>query len=154
MKPLTEQSDETWELGVISQVDGANPSPFERPGRVEVVMGREPEEDEVPMTGWVMVRGKRECQEETEKEEMETPEGRRRKQMIQYPYLTWLLREWWGEEDERARGLSQKIAEGRVEEKGEEEKIKRIMAGEKCEVEKWLEREGMGKLEVEKILSN
>ena len=49
--------------------------------------------------------------------------------------------------------MSRKIAEGR-EEKGEEEKIKRSFAGKKCEVEKWLEREGMGKLEVEKILSN
>ena len=140
-----ELSDETWELGVISQVDGANPSPLERPGRVEVVTGREPEEDEDPMMGWVMVGGKRECQEETEKEETETPEGRRRKQMIQYPYLTWLLREWWGEEDERAKDLSWKIVEGR-EEKCEEEKIKRLFAGKKREVVKWLEREGMEKL--------
>ena len=151
---VPELSDETWELGVISQVDGANPSPFERPGRVEVVTGREPEEDEVPMMGWVMVGGKRECQEETEKEETETPEGRRRKQMIQYPYLTWLLREWWGEEDERSVDLSRKIAEGEYEEKSIEEQIKRGFAGKKREVEKWLEREGVGRLEVEKILSN
>ena len=148
---MTELSDETWELGVISQVDGANPSPFERPGRVEVVTGREPEEDEVPMTGWVMVRGKRECQEETEKEEMETPEGRRRKQMLQYPYLTWLLREWWGEEDERARSLSQQIAEGR-EEKKCEEVARSLYAGKKSKVAKWLVREGMGKFEAMKIL--
>ena len=138
-------------MGVISQLDGANPSPFERPGRVEVVMGREPEEDEVPMTGWLMVRGKRECQEETEKEEMETPEGRRRKEMLQYPYLTWLLREWWGEEDERARNLRQKIAEGREEKKCEEE-IKRVFEGKKREVVKWLMGEGMGKFEAEKLV--
>ena len=144
-----ELSDETWELGVISQVDGANPSPFERPGRVEVVTGRDPEEDEVPMMGWVTVGEKRECQVETEKEETETLEVRRRKQMIQYPYLTWLLREWWGEEDERARDLSRKIAEGREEKKCEEE-IKRLFEGKKREVVKWLEWEGMGKLEAEK----
>ena len=35
-----------------------------------------PEEGEDSMTGWVTVRGK-ECQVETEKEEMETPEVRR-----------------------------------------------------------------------------
>ena len=37
--------------------------------------GREPEEEEVLMTGWVMGQGREVCQEETE--EMKTPEDRR-----------------------------------------------------------------------------
>ena len=59
METVTEL-DETWEFGVISQVDGANPSPYKRPGRRYEVEGEEPEED--PMKGWVMVQGKA-CQE-------------------------------------------------------------------------------------------
>ena len=39
--------------------------------------GGEPEEEEDLMTGWVTVQGKRECQVETETEEMKTPEARR-----------------------------------------------------------------------------
>ena len=44
------------------------------------------------MMGWVMVRGNRACQEETETEEKLTPEEERRKEMMKYPYLTWFLR--------------------------------------------------------------
>ena len=39
--------------------------------------GREPEVEEDLKTGWVTVQGKRECQVETETEEMETPQARR-----------------------------------------------------------------------------
>ena len=67
------------------------------------------------------------------------------------PYLTWLLREWWGEEDERASSLRQKIAEGREEKKCEEE-IKRVFEDKKREVVKWLMGEGMGKFEAEKLV--
>ena len=59
---------------MLLQTDGANPTPHERPGRIWEVEGREPEVEEDLRTGWVTVRGKRECQEETE--EMETPEAR------------------------------------------------------------------------------
>ena len=57
---------------MLLQTDGANPTPHERPGRRWEVEGRRPEEGEDSMTGWVTVRGKKECQEE-----METPEARR-----------------------------------------------------------------------------
>ena len=88
-----ELTDETWELGVISQVDGCNPSPYERPGRRVEVEGEEIEPEECdPMKGWVMVGGRKVCQEETETEEMWTPKEERRKLMEKYPYLTWLLR--------------------------------------------------------------
>ena len=83
MQPLTEQSDETWELGVISQVDGANPSPYGRPVRRYEVEGEEmePGQECDPMMGWVTVRGRKACQEETETEEKSTPEEERRKQI-------------------------------------------------------------------------
>ena len=57
---------------MLLQTDGANPTPHERPGRRWEVEGREPEEGQDSMTGWVTVQGK-ECQEETETEEMKTP---------------------------------------------------------------------------------
>ena len=62
---------------MLLQTDGANPTPHERPGRRWEVEGREPEVEEDLMTGWVTVRGKRECQVEMETEEMKTPEARR-----------------------------------------------------------------------------
>ena len=62
---------------MLLQTDGANPTPHERPGRRWEVEGREPEVEEDLRTGWVTVRGKRECQVETETEEMKTPEARR-----------------------------------------------------------------------------
>ena len=61
---------------MLLQTDGANPTPHERPGRRWEVEGREPEVEEDLRTGWVTVQGKRECQVETETEEMKTPEAR------------------------------------------------------------------------------
>ena len=62
--------------------------------------GREPEEEEDLMTGWVTVQGKRECQEETETEEMETPEARRIVDPVPNPPLREVAEDlrkakWW-----------------------------------------------------------
>ena len=74
------------------------------------------------------VWGKRECKE--------TPEERRKKKMLQYPYLTWLLRKLWGEKSELTKYWRQEIAEGKKEEKKCEEEIKRLFEGKKREVVK------------------
>ena len=62
---------------MLLQTDGANLTPYTRPGRTSEVEGRMPEEGEDSMTGWLTVRGRKECQVETETEEMETPQARR-----------------------------------------------------------------------------
>ena len=62
---------------MLLQTDGANLTPYTRPGRTSEVEGRMPEEGEDMRTGWVTVRGNKECQVETETEEMETPQERR-----------------------------------------------------------------------------
>ena len=62
---------------MLLQTDGANLTPYTRPGRTSEVEGRMPEEGEDMRTGWVTVRGNKECQVETETEEMETPQARR-----------------------------------------------------------------------------
>ena len=62
---------------MLLQTDGANLTPYTRPGRISEVEGRRPEEGEDLRTGWVTVRGNKECQVETETEEMETPQARR-----------------------------------------------------------------------------
>ena len=62
---------------MLLQTDGANLTPYTRPGRTSEVEGRMPEEGEDMRTGWVTVRGNKECQAETETEEMETPQARR-----------------------------------------------------------------------------
>ena len=62
---------------MLLQTDGANLTPYTRPGRISEVEGRRPEEGEDMRTGWVTVRGNKECQVETETEEMETPQARR-----------------------------------------------------------------------------
>ena len=62
---------------MLLQTDGANLTPYTRPGRTSEVEGRMPEEGEDLRTGWVTVRGNKECQVETETEEMETPQARR-----------------------------------------------------------------------------
>ena len=61
---------------MLLQTDGANLTPYTRPGRISEVEGRRPEEGEDLRTGWVTLRGKKECQVETEMEEMETPQAR------------------------------------------------------------------------------
>ena len=63
---------------MLLQTDGANPTPYTRPGKISEVEGRRPEEGEDTMTGGLTVRGKKECQVETETEEMETPQARRK----------------------------------------------------------------------------
>ena len=62
---------------MLLQTDGANLTPHTRPGKRWEVRGRLPEEGEDLRTGWVTVGGKKECQVETETEEMETPQARR-----------------------------------------------------------------------------
>ena len=62
---------------MLLQTDGANPTPYTRPGKIWEVRGRMLEEGEDLRTGWVTVGGKKECQVETETEEMETPQARR-----------------------------------------------------------------------------
>ena len=69
-------------MGVISQVDGANPSPFERPGKRHEVEGYEPEEEEDPMKGWVTVRGKRVSGGDGDGGDVDTREERRK--MLKY----------------------------------------------------------------------
>ena len=59
----------------------------------------EPEECD-PMKGWMTVVGRKACQEETE--EKSTPEEERRKEMIQYPYLTWFMRVLVEDEERQA----------------------------------------------------
>ena len=44
-----------------------------------------PEEGEDSMMGWVTVRGRKECQVETETEEMKTPEARRKLDPVPSP---------------------------------------------------------------------
>ena len=63
---------------MLLQTDGANLTPHTRPGKRWEVRGRLPEEGEDLRTGWVTVGGKKECQVETETEEMETPQARRK----------------------------------------------------------------------------
>ena len=48
---------------LLQQLDGANDSDVERPGKVEVVMGREPEEEEKDGGGWVVVETQRKTRE-------------------------------------------------------------------------------------------
>ena len=144
---VPELSDETWELGVISQVDGCNPSPYKRPGRRVEVKGAEIEPEECdPMKGWVTVGGRKACQEETETEEKSTPEEERRKEMFKYPYLTWFLRT-----QEEGEKVEKKCKEILRQEKLEEEMRKRLRDN-KSKVEEWLMREGLGSSEIESIL--
>ena len=48
---------------VTNKVDGANDTPFERPEKREEVEGREMEEEERSMMGWVQVRRKSDQEE-------------------------------------------------------------------------------------------
>ena len=68
---------------MLLQTDGANLTPYTRPGRISEVEGRRPEEGEDMRTGWVTVRGKKECQVETE--QMETPQARRKLNPVPSP---------------------------------------------------------------------
>ena len=121
----------------------------------------EPEECD-PMKGWVTVGGRKACQEETETEEMSTPELERRKEMIQNPYLTWFLRtlagggmdseerqKLWCSNLERLRKAGRRPEE--VEEVLWEGQVMRLR-DERSKVKEWLVREGVGELEAEKIL--
>ena len=70
---------------MLLQTDGANLTPHTRPGKRMEVEGRMPEEGEDLRMGWVTVRGKKECQVETETEEMETPQARRKLNPVPSP---------------------------------------------------------------------
>ena len=110
--------------------------------------GDEPDEEEDPMKGWVMVRGKA-CQEETETEEKSTPEEERWKEIFKYPYLTWFLRtqvvsEEWDLELIRRSGRRREEYE---------DSLKKVERDNKGRVEEWLVREGVGSSEVDRILS-
>ena len=125
---------------MISQVDGANPSPYERPGRRYEVEGEEPEVEEDPMKGWVTVQGKRVSGGDGG--DVDTREERRK--MFKYPYLTWHLRtqaaswevEWVLLSVAERRGL-QRLEDGEAE-------LRRRLRDQKSKVEEWLEREGGG----------
>ena len=126
---------------MLLQTDGANPTPHTRPGKVEEVEGRWPEEGEDSMTGWVTVRGRRVCQEETKTEEMETPEAKRIADPIPNPpprtsevaedlkgTKWWQVSFWWLNKKEREEVEKRSAAamlrwrraerEGRQQEKG------------------------------------
>ena len=90
--------------------------------------GREPEVEEDLRTGWVTVRGKRECQVETETEEMKTPEARRNLDPVPNPpprveaevgSLSWWQKNtarWWtrsGQEE-----MTRALVEGGWERRG------------------------------------
>ena len=108
---------------MLLQIDGANPTPHTRPGKIWEVEGRRPEEGEDSMMGWVTVRGRKECQVETETEEMETPQARR--MLDPLPSLpprvpVWSKcwsspkKQWWeagnkSEEEERCVGRSPEV---------------------------------------------
>ena len=53
---------------LLQQLDGANDSDVERPGKVEVVTGRDPEEEEKDGGGWVVVETQRKTREEPARE--------------------------------------------------------------------------------------
>ena len=69
---------------LLLQLDGANDSDVERPGKVEVVMGREPEEEEKDGGGWVVVETQRKTREEPTRE-VESRTGRVKRM---YPTLS------------------------------------------------------------------
>ena len=62
MQHLDNALEESPEL--LQQLDGANDSDVERPGKVEVVTGREPEEEEKDGGSWVVVETQRKTREE------------------------------------------------------------------------------------------
>ena len=78
---------------MLLQTDETN---LVRPGRRWEVEGREPEVEEDLRTGWVTVQGKRECQVETETEEMKTPEARRKLDPVPSPprRIEWGTERW------------------------------------------------------------
>ena len=88
---------------MLLQTDGANPTPYTRPGKIWEVRGRRPEEGEDLRTGWVTVGGKKECQVETETEEMETPQARRILDPLPSPPLRVLAWHAWTSEAERKK---------------------------------------------------
>ena len=85
---------------LLPQLDGANDSDVERPGKVEVVNGREPEEEEKDGGGWVVVETQRKSRKDLASQE-ESRTGRLKRL---YPALArcgnvdWLAREEerWG----------------------------------------------------------
>ena len=81
---------------LLPQLDGANDSDVERPGKVEVVNGREPEEEEKDGGGWVVVETQRKSRSDLASQE-ESRTGRMKRL---YPALArcnftedWLARE-------------------------------------------------------------
>ena len=118
---------------MLLQTDGANLTPYTRPGRISEVEGRRPEEGEDMRTGWVTVRGNKECQVETETEEMETPQARRNTNPALWPppsvvvgKVRWLRmerkeqerleKEWWERWTVVREGMSEKEFDDEQEE--------------------------------------
>ena len=69
---------------LLLQLDGANDSDVERPGKVEVVTGRALEEEEKDGGGWVVV----ETQRKTRKEPTREVENRTGRLKRMYPILS------------------------------------------------------------------
>ena len=79
---------------LLLQFDGANDSDVERPGKVEVVTGNEPDEGEKDGGGWVVVGTQRKTREEPSRMvEVEKKEGRTGRLVRQYPSLL-KLHDW------------------------------------------------------------
>ena len=73
---------------LLQQFDGANDSDVERPGKVEVVTGNEPDEGEKDGGGWVVVGTQRKTREEPSRMvEVEKKEGRTGRLERLYPSL-------------------------------------------------------------------
>ena len=100
---------------LLLQLDGANDSDVERPGKTEVVTGREPEEEEKDGGGWVVVETQRKTREVlTSQEESRT--GRMKRL---YPALIKcnFTMDWLAREEERiGKKRMQRLEEEEVEE--------------------------------------
>ena len=94
------------------------------------------------MMGWVMVGGRKACQEETETEEKSTPEEERRKEMLKYPYLTWRLRT--GEREELEKECKEILRQEKIRQEELEEEMRKRLRDNKSKMEEWLMREGGG----------
>ena len=94
---------------MLLQTDGANPTPYTQPGKVEMVEGRWPEEGEESMMGWVMVRGRKVCQVETETEETKTPEARRKLDPVPSPPPRVVVgsKRWWSMDEREQERMVQ-----------------------------------------------
>ena len=124
--------DEAWSESLISQVDGAVSTPFERPGRTVEVEGEKLEEEEASMMGWSQVRRKKGQVETDVVAGSRGWEEYRRK----FPHLAYNQRRGWSEMEEVKRWLA---GGDEKEIKWREGCVKRLGGEPKNEkVEKWL----------------